>query len=169
MIESPKLQLEGRSGCEIELIQRNTSYVVRKTSSSIFYNNRLESQVVMQRLFNFKQNHNAFFSPKIINSDYNSFGLFYFEMEYINGLKFSDYFSSINPTRIREMSNIFFNYFEKNLNESVNINPPTEIIYDKINDVKTKSLSNNLVDWFKVILCVAYVFVGTIPLTLIFA
>ena len=145
MIESPKLQLEGRSGCKIELIRRDSSYVVRKTSSSELYNKRLERQVEMQRQFNFKQNYIAFFSPKVINSGFNELGLFYFEMEYINGLKFSDYFSSINSIRVREISNIFFNYFEKNINESVNLAPPTEKIYDKIIDVKTKSLSNKIV------------------------
>lgn len=70
--------LNGHSGCSVTLLD---CCIVRKTSSSKEYNDRLITQMKKQKLFT----HEDIFTPKILNEGYDKFGNFYFDMEYIKG------------------------------------------------------------------------------------
>jgi hypothetical protein len=90
--------LKGCSGCTLKLLPVGDVTVVRKISSSINYNNRLIKQYKKQK--NFK--HNLFLTPKIFNSGYCK-DLFFFDMEYINGVRLADYISKISISTIEHL------------------------------------------------------------------
>jgi len=77
--------LKGNSGCSIHLMSGDSLFV-RKTATSTAYSERLEQQCTKQRQF-----HSSILkTPKVITYGYNS-GHFYFDMEYVVGVKLSDY------------------------------------------------------------------------------
>lgn len=101
----------GLSGCKLELIKNNT---IRKYSSGIEYNQRLSLQVDKQVLFSNLILKNID-TPKIY--DVNRNGLYYFDMEYIHGESFYDYFmtSTIFDVEFIIQSLIeYFNFFSSN-------------------------------------------------------
>lgn len=74
----------GLSGCKLELIGSNT---LRKHSSSPSYNKRLDLQVKKQELFSNQVFRNVE-TPKVLSK-----GDSYFDMEYVTGRSFDEYFS----------------------------------------------------------------------------
>ena len=75
--------MTGHSGCKIELYNN----IIKKISKDINYNERLKSQCLKQD----KYKHFLIKTPKIHNIGYTKDGNFYFEMEYIRGINFSQY------------------------------------------------------------------------------
>ena len=73
-------KLSGHSGCKISLIRRNGCLVVRKTSSTEVYNQRLKAQCYKQK----DSGRTKFNSPKVIEGGINEKKLYFFDMEYIN-------------------------------------------------------------------------------------
>lgn len=71
------IRLNGHSGCNVVLFDG----VVRKTSSSVAYNDRLKNQMDKQMRFA----HTAMLAPEVFGYGYDDCGRFYFEMEYIRG------------------------------------------------------------------------------------
>lgn len=122
----------GLSGCKLELIGNN---VIRKYSSDIKYNQRLSLQVDKQVLFSnlILKNIDA---PKIY--DVNRNGLFYFDMEYIHGESFYDYFmtSTIFDVEFVIQSLIeYFNFFSSNIR---NINVQDQVL-SKLSNLQDKT------------------------------
>ena len=74
----------GLSGCTLELINSNT---LRKHSSSESYNKRLDLQVKKQQLFS-TQVYRNIETPKVLSKENG-----YFDMEYVIGRSFDEYFS----------------------------------------------------------------------------
>ena len=79
--------LNGLSGCIIELYKDSSNYVVKKTSANLEYNDRLISQIIKQKEFNSIQ----FLKPEILSENVNEDGRYYVFMEYISGINFYDY------------------------------------------------------------------------------
>lgn len=77
--------LKGNSGCSIHLMSGDGLFV-RKTSTSVGYNVRLEQQCAKQCCFH----SNILKTPKVFAQGYID-GYFYFDMEYVVGVKLSDY------------------------------------------------------------------------------
>lgn len=89
--------LKGNSGCQIELVSDNLEhYFVRKTSSSIQYNARLETQIGKQEFFEAEK----FQVPKIFSKGRTNDGLVFFDMEYIPGRSLSEYMIGVLPNEI---------------------------------------------------------------------
>jgi tRNA A-37 threonylcarbamoyl transferase component Bud32 len=102
----------GLSGCKLELIENNT---IRKYSSSIEYNQRLSLQVDKQVLFSNLILKNID-TPKIYDINQNE--LYHFDMEYIHGESFYDYFmtSTIFDIEFVIQSLVeYFNFFSSNI------------------------------------------------------
>lgn len=102
----------GLSGCRIELINNNT---IRKYSSSVNYNQRLSSQIDKQILFSNLIIKNID-TPKVYAINKNN--LYYFDMEYIHGESFYDYFmsSTIFDIEFVVQSLVeYFNFFASNI------------------------------------------------------
>lgn len=134
--------LGGHSGCKILLYEKeNNEVFVRKISGNYSYNKRLEKQAQKQALY-FNPNIRV---PKILNSGYTSAGLFYFDMEYIQGITMAEYIKTIEIGKVRAICELIV----KNIvtinkkNGSVN----ERIFIDKINSLK-KALNhhNDIID-----------------------
>jgi hypothetical protein len=78
------INLNGHSGCNIVLYNN----VVRKTSPTLEYNDRLKAQMEKQQSFS----HPIIESPQIYSWGYDDLNRFYFDMEYIHGINLSVYF-----------------------------------------------------------------------------
>lgn len=77
--------LGGHSGCKIFLMEDSKGIFVRKVSSDVDYNKRLQAQMKKQSGF---QN-DIIKAPLVLNNGLNGDGLFYFDMEYIHGITLS--------------------------------------------------------------------------------
>lgn len=79
----------GLSGCKLKLIRNNSNLILRKYSSGVGYNGRLLAQCKKQLLFS-KLILKNIDTPRIYKV--NDCRLSYFDMEYISGQHFYDYF-----------------------------------------------------------------------------
>lgn len=93
----------GLSGCKLELIDSN---ILRKHSSSESYNKRLELQVKKQELFSNQVFRNVE-TPKVLSKTDS-----YFDMEYVSGRSFDEYFSVCSLNDIDFVLNSLFEYFD---------------------------------------------------------
>jgi tRNA A-37 threonylcarbamoyl transferase component Bud32 len=103
----------GLSGCKLELID---SRVLRKYSSSTSYNLRLSLQVNKQVLFSRRILKNVD-TPKVYNIRDE-----YFDMEYIPGKSFVEFFSTSSIKDIEFVIDTLFEYFinvQSNINEKI--------------------------------------------------
>jgi len=96
----------GLSGCTLQMLENN---IVRKYSSSASYNQRLYCQINKQKLFS-----NLIFknidTPKITAVDYGN--LYYFDMEYVSGSSFDEYFSKANLEDVNFVLKSLYGYFD---------------------------------------------------------
>lgn len=128
------IDLGGHSGCKIVLIENNEGSFVRKISSDLSYNERLKKQCDKQAAFS-----NATIrTPEVLNSGYQENGLFYFDMEYIQGVTLAEYIKTIEIGKIRNIVDRivqgFIHIEEKDVEEVVD----TSIFTNKIMDLKKK-------------------------------
>lgn len=96
----------GLSGCKLELVSDS---ILRKFSSTKEYNKRLLLQCDKQILFSNLILKNID-TPKILS--FSKGDLFSFDMEYIGGVSFYDYFSSSNIDQINFVVQTLFEYFD---------------------------------------------------------
>jgi len=98
--------LGGHSGCQILLCETDENEVyVRKISSSLEYNQRIIVQA--QKQASYKSN--TIKTPAILNQGYTEQGLFYFDMEYGQGITLAEYIKSMEIGRVRGMVEILVN------------------------------------------------------------
>lgn len=98
-------QFSGHSGCKIFLHKQQNIYFVRKISSSLQYNSRLMRQCLKQKHFNSLY----LKAPKIYNYGYSDEGLFFFDMEYIQGVSLATALKKITLNEIERLINLLFN------------------------------------------------------------
>lgn len=139
---NPSLQIEGRSGCELKIIQRDGGIFVRKYSSNELYNERLVKQQEKQASFNHPTLVQFGFSTPEVFQTGNEDNLFWFEMNYVGGEKYSNYLQRINKTEIDQLINRFIKYFEFQFAKAETIDAPVLIIQDKIKSLET-AVNNN--------------------------
>lgn len=93
--------LGGHSGCKILLCEADDNKTfVRKVSSSKDYNIRLKMQAEKQRQF---KNLNSIKTPEVLNSGMTENDLFYFDMEYIQGITLAEYMKTIEVGKERSL------------------------------------------------------------------
>ncbi len=139
---NPSLQIEGRSGCELKIIQRDGGIFVRKYSSNELYNERLVKQQEKQASFNDPTLVQFGFSTPQVFQTGNEGNLFWFEMNYVGGEKYSNYLQRINKPEIDQLINRFIKYFEFQFAKAETIDVPVLIIQDKIKSLET-AVNNN--------------------------
>jgi hypothetical protein len=96
----------GLSGCKLELIEPD---ILRKYSSSKDYNLRLNLQINKQKLFS-NQIFKNIQAPKVLNVHQED--LYFFDMEYVSGYSFFEYFSVSNLNDINFVLTSLFSYFD---------------------------------------------------------
>lgn len=125
----------GLSGCKLELVSSN---VLRKYSSSKFYNERLYCQFNKQQLFsNFVLKNIE--TPKTFGMQKES--LYYFDMEYIKGHLFEEHFAVSNIHDIHFVIQSLFGYFDFLISNKRYYKPEVSktIITNKIIDLESKT------------------------------
>jgi len=106
--------LVGNSGCEISLVGDN---IVRKKSKDVYYNKRLLAQIEKQEQFS----HSFIRTPKVYDVDTDKNGLIFFDMEYVQGMTFSEFCFNNTFSEISKFLEFFFPKKEtrKNITDSV--------------------------------------------------
>lgn len=126
-----KLEI-GLSGCKIQYINEK---VIRKYSSTPEYNSRLIKQIDKQILFsNFILKNID--TPKVYNISKDE--ICFFDMEYISGLSFYEYFSSSNILDIDFIVETLFSYFDFLISNSNTFKINTQIL-TKIKTLESKT------------------------------
>lgn len=93
-----KYNLGGHSGCHIFLIEDDDGSVyVRKISKNESYNNRLKLQSEKQASFS----GGVIKAPKVYNQGYTEGGLYFFDMEYIQGITLSEYIKTVEIGKVK--------------------------------------------------------------------
>ena len=91
-------KLGGHSGCQINLIEPDDGAVfVRKTSKDQEYNERMKAQCEKQAVFRGE----SIRAPKVLNRGYNEDGLFFFDMEYIQGVTLAEYIKTMEIGKVK--------------------------------------------------------------------
>ena len=123
--------MNGHSGCNVYLCEKNSKKYVRKTSSSIGYNSRLKKQMEKQSSFA----HDVLLSPEIYKYGYIN-GLFYFDMQFIRGVPMHNYVSLNSSNNIIPIVDKVFSFLQ-------NLSLRKEDITDKIH-LKLSSLNTSI-------------------------
>lgn len=90
--------LGGHSGCQIHLIEDDEGNVyVRKISGDDSYNNRLKIQCKKQADFKSR----FIKAPMVYRQGYTEEGLFYFDMEYIQGMTLAEYIKTMEIGKVK--------------------------------------------------------------------
>lgn len=117
--------LGGHSGCHIYLIEDDDGNVfVRKISKDIEYNERLKLQAEKQAGFC----SDRIQAPAVLNCGSNNEGLYFFDMEYIQGITLAEYIKTIEIGKVRSI-----------VESLVNSIIPSKILVPKLNDIPNVS------------------------------
>lgn len=123
--------LSGHSGCNIYLCQSDNVLFVRKDAGSVNYNIRLKKQYIKQKYFAL----NEAKTPQVLGYGKKD-GIFYFDMEFVNGITLSEYMYQIKIKEIVDFIAVLFNALK--ITES-KINPIANRIFQtKINLLNAK-------------------------------
>jgi len=135
----------GLSGCKLELIGSN---ILRKHSSSPSYNKRLGLQVKKQELFSNQVFRNVE-TPKVLRKEDS-----YFDMEYVTGRSFDEYFSVCSVKDIDFVFDSLCGYFDGLISNSQYYQPEVskKRLLDKIDSLMTHT--HHLGDLYHIRQCV---------------
>lgn len=132
-------ELSGFSGCKIFLIQKQDgNYFVRKISKSPDYNVRMIEQKKKQQFFSEHLQKDKISAPKILGDGYID-GLFYFDMEYIQGISFVKRIENANLEELKKISEDLVSIL-KIVSENKNGNKISfhELVLNKLNEILKK-------------------------------
>ncbi len=129
----------GLSGCNLELIGDNK---LRKYSSSDEYNTRLVSQADKQLLFSKKIYKNVD-TPVVYDIQEN-----YFDMEYVPGHTFSEFFSSSSVNDVNFVVETLFYYFDSLISNSKMMDARSKIL-KKIDSLIEKTAHKKYIEFLR--------------------
>ena len=118
----------GLSGCKLELING----LLRKHSASAEYNSRLISQAEKQIVFS-KRIYKNIETPKVHDIE-----VFYFDMDYVSGQNFEEFFSSASVNDVEFVLSTLFDYFDTLISTARNFDATNKIL-SKIDSLKEKT------------------------------
>lgn len=126
--------LGGHSGCKILLCEdENNVAFVRKISSSKDYNYRLKIQAEKQKQFK----SNSIKAPEVYTQGVTENGLYYFDMEYVQGITLAEYMKTVKVVKER-------NLVEMIVHNIVEIKTSSEVVDENIFLNKIASLKDKL-------------------------
>lgn len=127
--------LGGHSGCRILLIEDDDGRVyVRKISKDAAYNNRLRIQSEKQAAFS----KNKIAAPEVYNQGYTAEGLFYFDMQYIQGMTLAEYIKTMEIGKIRGLvESLVDSLVPKTESDAVSDNAVVQIFAKKLADLRS--------------------------------
>lgn len=137
-------ELHGHSGCNLWLYKSGNEIFLRKDAGTVSYNDRLKEQCLKQQNFKSK----TLKTPQVLNHGIDKNGLFFFDMEYINGTSLAEYMNKIKIKEIVKFTDILFDSFSISSGKQ---NPQAHNIFNKkleslgkTCDIKNPSVSNAL-------------------------
>lgn len=132
-------ELKGFSGCKIGLYLKGEKPFVRKTSSSVEYNERLKKQMEKQKFFFENLKNEEISTPEIYDSGYEKSGLFFFDMEYIPSITLIEYISKSSTEELNKIAEVLMKIMkimkEKRLKNKIDL---TSKIRSKIDEIDKK-------------------------------
>ena len=129
----------GLSGCSLELINDR---VLRKYSPTTDYNTRLLSQADKQVVFGNRIYKNID-APKVYDTQQN-----YFDMEYIAGKSFEEFFSSASVNDVEFVVSTLFDYFDTLISTARSFDATNKIL-TKIDSLKEKSSHKKYIEFLR--------------------
>ena len=129
----------GLSGCSLELINDR---VLRKYSPTTDYNSRLLSQADKQVVFGNRIYKNID-APKVYDTQQN-----YFDMEYIAGKSFEEFFSVASANDIEFVVSTLFDYFDTLISTARNFDATNKIL-TKLDSLKEKSSHKKYIEFLR--------------------
>lgn len=130
--------LGGHSGCKILLCEEDDNKIyVRKISSDKSYNDRLKIQANKQASFK----NNVVKAPCVFATGYTQEGLFYFDMEYIQGITMAEYMQTIEVGKVRGLVESIIRDIVAVSNAYSEVDE--SIFINKIRNLRAKLSSNN--------------------------
>ena len=129
----------GLSGCSLELINDR---VLRKYSPTTDYNSRLLSQADKQVVFGNRIYKNID-APKVYDIQQN-----YFDMEYIAGKSFEEFFSVASVNDIEFVVSTLFDYFDTLISTARSFDATKQIL-TKIDSLKQKSSHKKYIEFLR--------------------
>lgn len=138
-----KYNLGGHSGCHIFLIEDdNGSVYVRKISKNESYNNRLKLQSEKQASFL----GGIIKAPKVYNQGYTEDGLYFFDMEYIQGITLSEYIKTVEIGKIKGLVETLVRNLVPTKQDTISNEQKmviSKIFFEKISDLHKKLSGKN--------------------------
>ena len=137
--------LSGFSGCKILLCEDEDETFVRKISGNVEYNDRLKIQMDKQNEYRSE----LVFSPRVLDCGYEN-GLFYFDMEYLQGITLAEKLKTMRIDDIHKYVDILTaTLMQSEMKENLNAN---EIFSAKISQVESKLKTDESELWEKAII-----------------
>jgi thiamine kinase-like enzyme len=131
------LKMEGRSGCKLEVLNRGGLLSVRKISKESGYNSRLLLQAEKQANFFKRPSSPEFKTPAVLGESTSNDPLTWFEMPYLHGQKYSEFFDRASATEVKQLAEKFQRYFQKALAEATPSEVDASVFYDKLDSLAT--------------------------------
>ncbi len=110
-LDSPLLKLEGRSGCKLEVLNRDGVFFVKKISKEKNYNTRLLLQAQKQQHYFQYDSSINFKTPQVLQQSADTAPFSWFEMPYLHGQKYSEFFERTSVLEIKKLTSRFVQYF----------------------------------------------------------
>lgn len=142
-------ELSGHSGCKIFLCtDENNKYFIRKESTDIKYNTRLQEQILKQEKYSLLKNL-PFSVPNIFYSGTDKNGYYFADMEFIEGSNFIDFLNTLEYEEIEKYAEKIYSivFYFSNLKKKENkINLK---ILKKLNSIfKTEITESKIIKYF---------------------
>ncbi len=134
--------LGGHSGCQIFLTEDDGKVFVRKISKDIDYNVRLKIQCEKQAAFV----GSSIKAPTVYDQGYTDEGLFYFDMEYIQGMTLAEHIKSMEIGAIKGLVESLVSSLIPTTSNETGIaeqNKAKDIFSKKISELKIKLSNKN--------------------------
>ena len=129
------IDLGGHSGCGIFLIESDDGQnYVRKVSKDADYNARLKKQCEKQAAFALD---GAIKTPRVLRSGIDNDGLYFFEMEYVQGITLAEYIRNMEIGKVKALVNAIVKNISLPGNEEESFNP-NPIFTRKFEDLNEK-------------------------------
>lgn len=129
------IDLGGHSGCGIFLIESDDGHnFVRKVSKDMDYNARLKKQCEKQAAFALD---GVIKTPKVLRSGIDNDGLYFFEMEYVQGITLAEYIRNMEIGKVKALVNAMVKNISLPSNEREPFNP-NPIFTQKFDDLDEK-------------------------------
>ena len=139
-----QLKMEGRSGCFLTIHEDGDNQIVRKKSASIDYNERLHNQCQKQNSFLTSPRLQKYITTtKILSDGYTEDRLYYFDMEYAYGDKFTDFFLKSSAHDVKNILKIYLDYFDNIFKYSEKSHIDSSFLLSKVDSVENKIKSKD--------------------------